>query len=263
MVSEQGCAMVDADMIEATVEPGMIRIKGADEGEGRYVPDVFYTYKNEYGIQVKQSAKPCFPVEYLLVNVTHGFPTNPSPVFRGSSPFPIENRPFGDLQDVSKVLADLHRLSAHKLKPSSMVTHSEREDQSNIRRAIALYLNDWHLVSFLPTMGLLSEDDLKVIARLSTSPRLFDDAAALEPLIANEGWQTLVTIAKESGAPSRPAAPVPSSTATDDFEIPSEVYDDMAGIGVGNAGVVTCPHCTFENPSGQTDCEVCGLPLPS
>ena len=69
MVSEQGCAMVDADMIEATVEPGMIRIKGADEGEGRYVPDVFYTYKNEYGIQVKQSAKPCFPVEYLLVNV--------------------------------------------------------------------------------------------------------------------------------------------------------------------------------------------------
>src|SRR5258708_22223233 len=43
------------------------------------------------------------------------------------------------------------------------------------------------------------QDDLKVIARLSTSPRLFDDAAALEPLIANAEWQTLVTIAKESG----------------------------------------------------------------
>lgn len=69
MASEQGCAMVDADMIEPTVEPGIVKIKGENEGEGRYVPDVFYTYKNEYGIQVKSSAKPCFPVEYLLVNV--------------------------------------------------------------------------------------------------------------------------------------------------------------------------------------------------
>lgn len=69
MVSEQACAMVDADMIEATVEPGTVRIKSETEGEGRYVPDAFFTYKNEYGIQVKETAKPCFPVEYLLVNV--------------------------------------------------------------------------------------------------------------------------------------------------------------------------------------------------
>jgi len=69
MVSEQACAMVDADMIEATVEPGTVRIKSETEGDGRYVPDAFFTYKNEYGIQVKETAKPCFPVEYLLVNV--------------------------------------------------------------------------------------------------------------------------------------------------------------------------------------------------
>lgn len=71
MASEQGCAMVDADMIEATVEPGTVRIKSESEGEGRYVPDAFFTYKNEYGIQVKETAKPCFPVEYLLVNVSY------------------------------------------------------------------------------------------------------------------------------------------------------------------------------------------------
>jgi nuclear protein localization protein 4 len=69
MVSEQACAMVDADMIEATVDPSTVRMKSEAEGEGRYVPDAFFTYKNEYGIQVKETAKPCFPVEYLLVNV--------------------------------------------------------------------------------------------------------------------------------------------------------------------------------------------------
>ena len=72
-VSEQAVAMVEADMIEASVEPGIVRVKEEDrtESSSRYVPDVFFSYKNEYGLEVKKSAKPCFPVEYLLVNVCH------------------------------------------------------------------------------------------------------------------------------------------------------------------------------------------------
>jgi nuclear protein localization family protein 4 len=71
-VSEQACAMVDADMIEASVDPGIMRVKEEDRSHdsARYVPDVFFRFKNEYGLEVKQSAKPCFPVEYLLVNVS-------------------------------------------------------------------------------------------------------------------------------------------------------------------------------------------------
>ena len=70
-VSEQAVAMVDADMIEASVEPGIVRVKEEDrtQDSARYIPDVFFSYKNEYGLEVKKSAKPCFPVEYLLVNV--------------------------------------------------------------------------------------------------------------------------------------------------------------------------------------------------
>lgn len=70
-VSEQACAMVDADMIEPSVEPGIVRVKEEDRDmdTARYVPDVFFRYKNEYGLEVKKSAKPCFPVEYLIVNV--------------------------------------------------------------------------------------------------------------------------------------------------------------------------------------------------
>ena len=70
-VSEQACAMVDADMIEASMDPGIVRVKEEDRGTdtARYVPDVFFRYKNEYGLDVQKNAKPCFPVEYLLVNV--------------------------------------------------------------------------------------------------------------------------------------------------------------------------------------------------
>lgn len=39
--SEQAVAMVQADMIEASVEPSTVRVK--KEGAGRYIPDVFYT----------------------------------------------------------------------------------------------------------------------------------------------------------------------------------------------------------------------------
>lgn len=71
-VSEQACAMVEADMIEASVDPGIMRVKEDDRTQesARYVPDVFFSFKNEYGLEVKKSAKPCFPVEYLLVNVS-------------------------------------------------------------------------------------------------------------------------------------------------------------------------------------------------
>jgi len=70
-VSEQAVAMVNADMIEASVDPGIVRVKEEDRSQdsARYVPDVFFTYKNEYGLEVKKSAKPCFPVEYLMLNV--------------------------------------------------------------------------------------------------------------------------------------------------------------------------------------------------
>ena len=73
-VSDQAMAMVDADMVEASVDPGVVRIRevntdDSDPTKKRYIPDVFYTYKNEYKLEVKESAKPCFPTDYLLVSV--------------------------------------------------------------------------------------------------------------------------------------------------------------------------------------------------
>lgn len=62
-----------------------------------------------------------------------------------------------------------------------------------------------------------------------------------------------------------------------DEDIPPEIFDQIAGAeGVGGIGGIgggagagssgaggarVCPHCTFENYHGGSDCEVCGLPL--
>ena len=67
-MSEQAIAMVQADMISPSTEPQSVIVK--KETEGRYIPEVFYRSKNQYGIEVKESAKPTFPVDYLLVNVS-------------------------------------------------------------------------------------------------------------------------------------------------------------------------------------------------
>jgi nuclear protein localization family protein 4 len=67
--------MVKANTVEGSVDPSVVRVRKPSPGE--YIPEVFYSFKNEYGIQVKMPAKPTFPVEYLFVNVTHRFPRRP------------------------------------------------------------------------------------------------------------------------------------------------------------------------------------------
>ncbi|TFK30391.1 polyubiquitin-tagged protein recognition complex, Npl4 component [Coprinopsis marcescibilis] len=258
-VSEQAVAMVEADMIEASVDPGVVRVKEEDrtQDSARYVPDVFFSYKNEYGLEVKKSAKPCFPVEYLIVNVTHGFPQAPSPVFR-STQFCIENRSGLEDQTVDRVMSDLSKLDAPSVFPG---------DDNFKKRELAKYLSDFHLVAFLQTTQLFSVDDLKLLIRTVTSPNLSEDSSVLDPVLSSDGWQTLMTFTRES-APARPESSAPSSSAMDVDAIPPEFYHEIAADeasraagGEAGGGIKICPHCTFENSHGGSDCDVCGLPL--
>jgi nuclear protein localization family protein 4 len=66
-VSNIGMAMVRDEIVEASVDPTVMLVKEATPTQ--YVPEVFYKLKNEYGVVVKKSARPAFPVEYLLVTV--------------------------------------------------------------------------------------------------------------------------------------------------------------------------------------------------
>jgi nuclear protein localization family protein 4 len=259
-VSEQAAAMVDADMVEASVDPGILRVK--EEDASRYVPDVFFRYKNEYGLEVKKSAKPCFPVEYLLVNVTHGFPQNPSPLFR-SAAFNIENRPGLEDQRVEDVMKALARLDA----PNIYDTRHGKDNNPQKRAELAKWLSDWHLIAFLGTTQLFSQEDMKLLIHSISSPTLLEDLSQLDSVLASEGWQTLMTFTRES-APVRPSTSAPSGSGSMDEDIPQSVFDQIAAEEAARTGgsgtprgIKICPHCTFENDHGGNDCEVCGLPL--
>lgn len=55
-------------------------------------------------------------------------------------------------------------------------------------------------------------------------------------------------------------SPIPPSTASTNG--PGGAGADASAGGGGSAsGERVCPHCTFVNEAGRSDCDICGLPL--
>lgn len=85
-----------------------------------------------------------------FVQVSHGFPQVPSPMFR-STKFAIENRPGLENQSIEGVLHELSRLGAPDLSEIGLAgTAQQRED-------LVKCISDWHLVAFLGTTQLISQ----------------------------------------------------------------------------------------------------------
>lgn len=75
--------------------------------------------------------------------MTHGFPQNPSPLYR-SAQFAIENRPGLEDQTIERVFSELVRLGATTPEGPSR------------RLEFAKWLSDFHLMIFLQSTGLIS-----------------------------------------------------------------------------------------------------------
>ncbi|KAG0038346.1 nuclear protein localization protein 4 [Podila clonocystis] len=221
-VSNTCVGMVDADIVEPSVEPGIMRVK--EPSVERYIPDVFFKYKNEYNVTVQKSAKPSFPVEYLLVNVTHGFPLKSSPLFTSSKEFLIENRVGGGfMQDAGALYRYL---------------------QSG---KIVDLASDFHFLLFTRSMSILNDnEEMTLLVRLALLHKE-EDAAALEQ---SPGWQTLLTVLKESAGSSSSSGGQGSSSGGGGSRSASAA-----------AAPWTCRHCTFLNTHGDENCEMCGLPM--
>ncbi|KAJ9074793.1 nuclear protein localization protein 4 [Entomophthora muscae] len=174
-ISNFGMAMVDADIIQPSVQPSRMLVSEASES--RYIPEIFYKFKNEYGVTVRQNASPCFPVEYLIVNVTHGFPSQPNPLFVSSVPFPIENRTF-------------EKAEIKSLQPLL--------ECSNLPEA----LSNFHLLFYLKNSGIISMEELETTVTLATNHNnpSFDSSSALQGLLQSPGWLTLMTILQEQSS---------------------------------------------------------------
>lgn len=167
-VSASAEGLVAADDISGSTQPNMLYI---NETSGkRYVPDIFYSKINEYGLEVKTNAKPAFPVDYLLVTLLDSFPLDPSPAF--TLQFPIENRDFlGELQNLKAVSRQLQ-----------------------LGASDGGQLCDFHFLVYLHKMGVLNSDEYALVSRY-VKDRKYEDYLHL---VESSGWMTLLTILEQS-----------------------------------------------------------------
>lgn len=115
------------------------------------------------------------------------------------------------------------------------------------------------MLSTGPDLVPVIQDDIRILAQVVSYPDL-SSPTLLDPVLRTDGWQTLMAVAAES-RPSRPSKAAPPPSASDFPDIPPEAFDDVPDSADDGGGGKVCPHCTFVNPPGSVDCEVCGLPL--
>ncbi|KAL0097607.1 NPL4 family-domain-containing protein [Phycomyces blakesleeanus] len=212
-VSNSLVAMHEAGIVEASRKPSVMRVKESIPHE-RYVPEVFYKYKNKYNVVVKESAKPTFPVEYLLVNVTHGFPQIPSPLFQASG---------------------WNELAGGQSKTAALAKYLSKTDGD-----LAQSLNDFNVLCAIKSTNVLSDEEFGLLCSIATQP-----GQSTFELEHTSGWKTLKM---SLGEPD--ISPHYSQPSSHGSGVPAAVQARVA-----------CRYCTYSNPGGQENCDMCGLPL--
>ena len=145
----------------------------------QYVPDVFYTEKDNFGNEIKKIAR-LLPVEYLLVDVPVSAPVEQQYTFnplRIKKEFPIENRSIqGYIQDFEALSKYLNQFTSSQFLEAA---------------------SDFHFLLYIATMEMLPFRD--TIETLLKAIKTKDQALAIE-WTKNEKWATIeqVIVAQDS-----------------------------------------------------------------
>lgn len=175
-VSNTAEGMASADIIEATTDPSLMMVKPSIPKK-HYVPEVMYKLNDEYGNIVQRKADPFFPVEYLLLTLSHGFPVKLDPFFKSPTIFP-------------------------SLIEAPTMNHLKKylEEVRSIPLTIAL--SNFNLIVFLAHQGILSPAEIQALCKALINS---DEHELVVLTNSSANWASLVTIAEES-EPSRSAS---------------------------------------------------------
>lgn len=153
--SEASEALLKADIICPSTHPDQMFLR--ETSDTRYVPEVFYQGTNEYGVVVKHNASPSFPVEYLIVSLTHGF-TERGAFIESSW---VENR-------------------GYLGEPVQSISSLPRKYTGSVENTFA----NWHVLVFVALCGILSDAEVRLVLQR-------------DPLVAeSQGWKTLKTVSE-------------------------------------------------------------------
>lgn len=183
-VSESAVAMEEANLIAATTDPSKMLVRSAEEKDETdpdrplYVPQVFYKFKNEYGIDVQKAADPLFPVEYLLVTLSEGIPLDPSPLFKAPLAFPAPHlHPTNS--NLVEYFKDTLQLSASELASSGI-------------------LGNANLILFLSESGLFANEDERTLFCQAVS--VFNIETITAFIEQSESWKRIMSAVSEAVA---------------------------------------------------------------
>ncbi|KAJ1890269.1 nuclear protein localization protein 4, partial [Kickxella alabastrina] len=182
---------------------------------------------------------------YLLVNLTHGFPNEPNPLFKSEGPFYIENREH--LQQVQTL---------------GLVKNHIAEAQGSLDKMAAL-LSDFHFLVYLSSLDILSADNVKLIGRIITAETPEMSAQLTDELLASDGWQTLSLMlqeASDSDLNHGAGSAMDTGDSSDGFSSGAQNTSSAGGSGGRSSSPWACRHCTFENSPANDSCDMCALP---
>lgn len=246
-VSLSAMAMIEADLITSSSDPSSMYVLPSTNQ--RYVPEIFYRKGNEKNGENASSilckADPTFPVDFLLVTLSHGFPSQPRVILTSGS-FPMK-RYLVQIkgQTVPRVL--LQALDKY-FNPMFNLHDSITLDHLKL-------FSDFGVLMAITWLDILSEQDYNLLKKAI----MFKEIPSFEAFLESGSWETIRSLLRFES----------EHIIDRDVDMIRNSENDSAIISRASIEIIpwTCQHCTFVNTNEQLNhqveeriCEMCGLP---